>query len=122
MLQKLRVKNFRLLRDVEIDFDTGVPTVFVGPNGSGKSTVLEVLDFLARCAHEGVQAASAAHRGLSGIRTIGTNEAVSLETTWSFGGRGEAGTMRRPTTRALAMSSPRTVRRTGRALSPQVLS
>jgi predicted ATPase len=84
VLKKLRVRNFRLLRDVEIEFERDAPTVFVGPNGSGKSTVLEVLDFLSRCATDGVQAAAAAHGGLSSIRTIGSNDAVSLETIWWF--------------------------------------
>lgn len=85
MLTRLRIQNFRLLRDVTIDFETdGVPTVFIGPNGSGKSTVLEALDFLARCGTSGVQAAAQAHGGLSAIRTIGVDEPVRLETTWAF--------------------------------------
>ena len=46
MLKTLRVKNFRLLRDVEVNFPEGKPLVFIGPNASGKSTILEVLDFV----------------------------------------------------------------------------
>ncbi|MDI9349147.1 MAG: AAA family ATPase [Candidatus Symbiobacter sp.] len=41
----LRVKNFRCLKDVTLDF-TGPLTVLVGPNGSGKSTILQVLGFI----------------------------------------------------------------------------
>ena len=37
MLRRLHVKNFKLLRDVEIEFETDKPTVFIGPNASGKS-------------------------------------------------------------------------------------
>src|SRR5258708_15210296 len=65
MLAQLRVKNFRLLRAVEIEFDD--LTVLVGPNASGKSTVLEVLDFVTRCAMEGLQQAATAHGGFDGL-------------------------------------------------------
>jgi predicted ATPase len=89
VLTRLRVQNFRLLRDVTIEFEKNntegnVPTVFIGPNGSGKSTVLEVLDFLGRCSTSGVQAAAVAHGGLANIQTIGVEEPVRLETTWEF--------------------------------------
>ncbi len=84
MLQKLVIKNFRLLRDVEIEFDQEVPTVLIGPNGSGKSTVLEVLDFIARCGESGLEAAVVAHGGLDGIRTAGGTDDVELETIWGF--------------------------------------
>ncbi len=83
MLTKLRVKNFRLLRDVEVEF-TGPLTVFVGPNASGKSTVLEVLDFLARCAGEGLAAATIAHGGFDSIRTIGVTEPIEVGLTLKF--------------------------------------
>jgi putative ATP-dependent endonuclease of OLD family len=39
----VRIKNFRSLRDVTIDFDH--VTTFIGPNGTGKSTVLRALDW-----------------------------------------------------------------------------
>lgn len=84
MLQRLRVQNFRLLRDVEINFEENAPTVFIGPNGSGKSTVLEVLDFLARCSTDGLQAAAVSHGGINAIRTIGAKGAISIDTTWRF--------------------------------------
>jgi AAA15 family ATPase/GTPase len=62
MLERLRIKNFKLLRDVELEFQRDVPTVLIGPNASGKSTVIEVLDFLARCATEGLEPALIAGR------------------------------------------------------------
>ncbi|HEX3344351.1 MAG TPA: AAA family ATPase, partial [Polyangiaceae bacterium] len=82
MLTRLRVKNFRLLRDVTIDL--GEVTVLIGPNSAGKSTVLEVLDFLARCASGKLEDAVAAHGGMESIRTIGVQEPVVIETTWSL--------------------------------------
>jgi predicted ATPase len=86
MLTRLRVKNFRLLRDVDITFEQDVPTVFVGPNASGKSTVLEVLDFLGRCSREGLQAAVAAHGGMDSIRTVGAAGPMVLHTSWALAG------------------------------------
>jgi predicted ATPase len=84
VLVRLRVQNFRLLRDVTLEFDPELPTVFIGPNGSGKSTVLEVLDLLGRCCTDGVQAAAQAHGGLANIRTAGVDRPIVLETTWAF--------------------------------------
>lgn len=42
-IQSVRIKNFRALKDVQIDFDS--VTTFIGPNGTGKSTVLRALDW-----------------------------------------------------------------------------
>lgn len=42
-IQSIRVKNFRMLRDVTIPFDS--VTTFIGPNGTGKSTILRALDW-----------------------------------------------------------------------------
>jgi predicted ATPase len=83
MLLRLHVKNFRLLRDADLEFHD-VPTVLIGPNASGKSTVLEALDFLSRCADEGLAAATAAHGGFDGVRTIGAEGPIEIVTTWFF--------------------------------------
>ena len=82
MLERLRVKNFKLLRDVELDFVGDAPTVLIGPNASGKSTVIEVLDFLARCANEGLEPALLAHGGMNAIRTAGVTSPVEIESSW----------------------------------------
>lgn len=84
MLERLRIKNFKLLRDVELKLQTTTPTVLIGPNASGKSTIIEVLDFLARCATEGLERALVAHGGMSAIRTAGIKEPVELITSWRF--------------------------------------
>jgi predicted ATPase len=85
MLERLRVKNFKLLRDVDVTFQGDIPTVLIGPNASGKSTVIEVLDFLARCATDGLEAALVAHGGMSSVRTAGTTDPIEIVTDWSFG-------------------------------------
>jgi predicted ATPase len=84
MLERLRIKNFKLLRDVDLEFSADVPTVLIGPNASGKSTVIEVLDFLSRCANDGLQRAVTAHGGMAAIRTIGDKEPVEISSSWSF--------------------------------------
>ena len=45
-LTRIRARNFRSLRDVDVPL--GPLTVLIGPNGSGKTNVLNVLRFLAR--------------------------------------------------------------------------
>src|SRR5271155_5372203 len=44
MITRLQVRNFKSLRD--IDLDLGPLNVLVGPNMSGKSNILDVLRFL----------------------------------------------------------------------------
>ncbi|NQW73227.1 MAG: AAA family ATPase [Actinobacteria bacterium] len=44
-LQKLRIEEFRGIRELEIEMD-GKSLVIVGPNGSGKSGVVDAIDFV----------------------------------------------------------------------------
>jgi predicted ATPase len=46
MISKASIRNFKCLRDVQIDLERF--TVFVGPNASGKSSILQALDLLCR--------------------------------------------------------------------------
>ena len=61
-IERLKVRNFRALRDVKLTHLTPL-TVLLGPNGSGKSTVFDVFAFLCRmlrgrgCAGRGRSAA-----------------------------------------------------------------
>jgi len=45
MIETLKLRNFKVLRDVEVKLRP--LTVVVGPNGSGKSTLLEALQYIA---------------------------------------------------------------------------
>ncbi len=48
-LDKLRIGQFKNLRDVHIDFDETSPyTVLVGGNGSGKSNLIEAIAWIFR--------------------------------------------------------------------------
>jgi energy-coupling factor transporter ATP-binding protein EcfA2 len=48
MIHKVRIQNFRSLRDVDIELERF--TVFVGANGSGKTSVLEAIHNAMRAA------------------------------------------------------------------------
>ena len=55
-IERLKVRNFRALRDVELTNLTPL-SVLLGPNGSGKSTVFDVFAFLAECFESGLRRA-----------------------------------------------------------------
>src|SRR5947209_19765932 len=44
MISKASIRNFKSLRDVQIELERF--TVFVGPNASGKSSILQAMDLL----------------------------------------------------------------------------
>ena len=44
-IKKIVIKNYKLLRDVSIDLNSGI-NIFVGDNDAGKSTILEALSIL----------------------------------------------------------------------------
>jgi predicted ATP-binding protein involved in virulence len=47
-LRRLYLRDFKNLRDFEMDFADSLTTVLVGPNGTGKSNVLEALIIIFR--------------------------------------------------------------------------
>lgn len=47
-IEKLEVKNYRVLRHLELSKLTPL-TIFIGPNGSGKSTIFDAFAFLSEC-------------------------------------------------------------------------
>lgn len=74
----LRIKNYRVLRDVEFRNLTPL-TVLIGPNGSGKSTVLDALDFLAEAVTWRLPQAWEVRNRLAGIQTRGSEGDVEFE-------------------------------------------
>jgi predicted ATPase len=91
MITRLRARNFKSLRD--LDLELGPLTVLVGPNMAGKSNVVEVLQFLFQCVFpppdtEGVWGALALRGGMAEIIWKGAEENVvsfALEATSDIG-------------------------------------
>ncbi len=73
MIDTIRMRNFKCLRDISIDLEPF--TMFVGANGSGKSSILQALDLLCR-AFRGQQVQLDAE--FLSNRSHGTTEEVEL--------------------------------------------
>ncbi len=44
-LSQMQIKNYRLLKDVSIDFDKSL-TLFVGKNNTGKTSIMNIMEFI----------------------------------------------------------------------------
>jgi AAA15 family ATPase/GTPase len=88
MLKSLKIRNFRLLQDFQVD-KLGSVNLIVGKNNSGKSTVLEALRILAGNAHESLlQEIAASHdEKLRIIEEAADNADISFPFEAFFSGR-----------------------------------
>lgn len=77
-IQKLRIQNYRVLRDITFDNLTPL-TVLFGPNGSGKSTVFDVFAFLHEAFSTNLRRAWDARNRISEIRSRGADGPVEFE-------------------------------------------
>ena len=79
-IQSIRLKNFKMFRDVVIR-DLPPLAVFVGANGSGKSTLFDVFGFLRDALTENVEAALRARDrgGFREMRTRGEAGPITIE-------------------------------------------
>ncbi|WP_197522993.1 AAA family ATPase [Actinokineospora pegani] len=78
MIAKLRIRNYRVLRDVTFE-DLTPLTVLFGPNGSGKSTVFDVFAFLHEAFTTNLRRAWDGRNRLSEIRSRGAEGPVEFE-------------------------------------------
>jgi predicted ATPase len=86
MLTRLRFKNWRSLRDVEITDLTPI-TVFIGANASGKTNTVDALRFInyvSSPGHSGVVGGVRKWRGREKIRTASAGEEESVVLEYSF--------------------------------------
>ena len=74
--RSLRVRGFRVLRDIELA--TPGLTALVGPNGVGKSTVLDAFVFLRNAAIDGADVAVRSEAGIDRLKTRGWHGPVEL--------------------------------------------
>jgi predicted ATPase len=77
-IEYLRVKNYRVLRDLELKNITPL-TVFLGPNGSGKSTIFDVFAFLAECFTVGLRKAWDKRGRFKELRTRDSDGFIEFE-------------------------------------------
>lgn len=77
-IERLTVKNYRVLRDVTFRELTPF-TVLCGANGSGKSTVFDVFAFLNQAFTQGLRPAWDDRQRMDSIRSRGEKGAVSFE-------------------------------------------
>jgi len=79
-IERIRIRNYRVLRDVELDGLTPV-TALLGPNGSGKSTVFDALGFLADSFRRGLRPTWERRGGIADIGTHGATGPIEIEVT-----------------------------------------
>ena len=77
-IERLKVRNFRALRDVELR-DLTPLTVLLGPNGSGKSTVFDVFAFLAESFESGLRRAWDTRGRARELRSRGGSGPILIE-------------------------------------------
>lgn len=83
MLTRLRFKNWRSLKDVEINDLTPI-TVFIGANSSGKTNIIDGLKFLQESTEDGLLRAVQNRGGTEKIHTIGVDIKLPIEIEISF--------------------------------------
>ena len=77
-IERLTVRNFRVLKDVEIK-DLTPLTVLLGPNGSGKSTLFDVFAFLSESFEDGLRRAWDRRGRAKELKTRGAEGPVVVE-------------------------------------------
>ncbi|MGH3774598.1 MAG: AAA family ATPase [Pseudonocardiaceae bacterium] len=77
-IQRLRIQNYRVLRDVEFR-DLTPLTVLLGPNGSGKSTVFDVFAFLREAFTTNLRAAWDHRNRIRELRSRGESGPITIE-------------------------------------------
>jgi len=78
MLQSIRIRGFRALKDVQIDLPTGKPLVLIGENGSGKSTLLDAVAMVCASASGLAGRAIINRGGWAAVAWAGTGAEIEL--------------------------------------------
>jgi predicted ATPase len=78
IIERLAVRNYRVLRDVTFDQLTPLTALF-GPNGSGKSTVFDVFAFLYEAFSTNLRRAWDRRNRIGEIRSRGTDGPIEFE-------------------------------------------
>jgi predicted ATPase len=78
LIETLKVKNYRALRNLELQ-QLKPLTVLLGPNGSGKSTIFDVFAFLSECFTDGVRRAWDKRGRFKELRSRGATGPIEIE-------------------------------------------
>jgi predicted ATPase len=79
MLEKIHIKGFRALKDVEINLPPGKPLVLIGENASGKSTILDGVAMLSAAASGRAGRAILDRGGWDAVRWAGASTSADIE-------------------------------------------
>jgi predicted ATPase len=83
VIRKLRIKNFRSLKDTG-DLHPGERNIFIGPNGSGKTNTIDAIKFLTNVAIAGVTRAIGDRNGFFDVFWKGSCESTVITFDISF--------------------------------------
>lgn len=85
MLNKIRIRNFRSLRDTG-DLRLGSRNILIGPNGSGKTNTIDALKFLTNIAVSGMSRAIGDRNGFLDVFWKGSteNSVISFDASFSI--------------------------------------
>ena len=76
MIKKLKIKNYKSLKDVELELDKF--NVLIGPNASGKSNLLDCLTFISEIAQGSIDKSLTGRGGYERVVFSGKKENIEL--------------------------------------------
>ena len=83
MLQKIRIKGYRALKDFELDLPPGLPLVLIGENATGKSTILDALSMICAVANGRIGRAILDRGGWAAVAWMGASADIELTVRFS---------------------------------------
>ncbi|WP_437683395.1 AAA family ATPase [Sorangium sp. So ce131] len=78
MLQKIRIKGYRALKDFELALPPRQPLVLIGENATGKSTILDAISMICAVANGRVGRAILDRGGWEAVAWLGTSSDIEL--------------------------------------------
>jgi predicted ATPase len=85
MLEQIRIKGYRALKDFELVLPAGRPLVLIGENATGKSTILDALSMICAVANGRAGRAILDRGGWAAVAWLGINTEIELVIRFSDG-------------------------------------
>lgn len=83
MLQQIRIKGYRALKDFELELPAGRPLVLIGENATGKSTILDAISMICAVASGRIGRAILDRGGWAAVAWLGTSSEIELTVRFS---------------------------------------